>query len=628
MQNNTASLDGPPRKRIRRGDNEAQCDACRCLFSQASLPKLNSKDGLSHQTRRGCVASIGKDCDVCNLIFELATKEFGDKWENHEPIVFRNFNPLKGPEARLYTLKGVLKNRNGCITLRPFATPDNVMSTLVSRRPISRNVQSPRVIIAAKKLLHNCQRLDNPGEGHEECRYSRDTVLPTRILRVGANEGAACPIQLHINEKDLCGSYLALSYCWGPLQSSSRRNNLSQLEHKNLRDLQKEIKMEDLEQTVQDAVYMTRQLGFDYLWVDRFCILQDDDEDKKREFSRMATTYKNAVLTLAAATAEAASEGFLNRGSKTQTPFLPDQKFEIPMDDGRKGAIYLSERLYQPAHPLDTRGWTLQEFMLSSRMLIFSDYQLLWQCKQTELQSVTGDEDGLEYQQHLESLPWAAFEDTSGPSFGAHDSEKLYLWKTILRQYTERNLTNAEDRLPAITGIIVELQSVWKDTAIYGHWKEWFIQLLAWYKPEDEPAKERFLRRAPSWSWASVNGRIRFEEQIENEDASMEIVTAAKVTMSCRIVPDDVICEETLETMDQYFDLDSAAHKMETKRKKCHYLLLGTAKESDGYENAIALILVETSTGVFRRIGLAVLTDTSIWTGTKHRRIELEPTHK
>ncbi|OBS29475.1 hypothetical protein FPOA_03412 [Fusarium poae] len=386
--------------------------------------------------------------------------------------------------------------------------------------------------------------------------------------------------------------------------------------------------MEQLEQTIQDAVYITRQLGFNYLWVDRFCILQDDDEDKKREFSRMATTYKNAVVTLAAGTAEKASEGFFNSQSSNQKPFLPNHRFGVSMEDGGRGTVYIPDKSYQPNHPLDARGWTLQEFMLSSRMLIFSDYQLLWQCKQTHLQSVTGDDDGLEYQQGIESLPWVAFDDISGPSFGAHDSEKLYLWKTILRQYTERNLTDPEDRLPAITGIISELQNVWKDTAIYGHWKDWFVQLLAWYKPEPNTEKERYLSRAPSWSWVSVNGRIHFEEPIEKEDANMKIVTAAKVTMSCRIASEDHIDEDTREEIDEYFDLDETAQKVENKGKRCHYLLLGKAKESDGFENAIALIVIAVRSGVYRRVGLAVFADDAIWAEAKHQSIELEPKYK
>ncbi|KAK6725127.1 hypothetical protein SNK04_003932 [Fusarium graminearum] len=628
MKNKNSSSNEQPTKRARRSDEDSQCGACTRLFSQSSLPKLNSKAGLAHQTRNACEASIKNVCDLCSLICKLAVDEFGSRWgRHHGPIVFRNFNSIKGSRAAVYTLRGTLENEQGCITLYPFTEHDDPLGPSISRRPIVRDVQSPRVINAAKKLLYECRSQDKPSEGHEECRYSRDTVLPTRVLQVGVNEGEACPIQLHINDRDRCGSYLALSYCWGATDPTAK-NNLVQLEKGNQKHLQKEIRMEDLEQTIQDAVYMTRQLGFNYLWVDRFCILQDDHEDKKKEFSRMAITYKNAVVTLVAGTAKAASEGFLNIKPSNNEPFLPSRKFSITMEDNRKGIVYIPEKPYQPVHPIDTRGWTLQEFMLSSRMLIFSDHQLLWQCKQTDLQSVTGDDDGLEYQQGLESLPWAAFEDTAGPSFGAHDADKLYLWKTILRQYTERDLTNPGDRLPAITGIIAELQNVWKDTAIYGHWVEWFIQLLAWQKPEEDRAKERYLSRAPSWSWVSVNEKIHYDETIENEDAKMEIVTAAKATMSCRIVSGDTIDKHVRRTMDQYFDLDDGAQRLETKGKVCHYILLGTAREFEGFENAIALIAIEIKHRVYRRIGLAVVADTSIWEGAKHRRIELEPKQK
>ncbi|UZP36445.1 hypothetical protein NXS19_004261 [Fusarium pseudograminearum] len=610
MKNNLILSNERPKKRARRSDNDSQCGACTRLFAQSSLPKLNSKAGLAHQTRDACEASIRNGCDLCSLILKQAFDGFGSRWGSHEPIVFRNFSPVRGSRAPIYTLRGTIENGDGCITLYPFAKHDDPLGTLVSRRPILRDVQSPRVINAAKKRLYECRSLDKPTEGHEECRYSRDTVLPTRVLQVGVNEGVACPIQLHINDRDRCGSYLALSYCWGATDPTAKKN-LVQLVKANQKKLKEEIRMEDLEQTIQDAVYITRQLGFNYLWVDRFCILQDDDEDKKREFSRMAITYKNAVVTLVAGTAKAASEGFLNIDPSRTKPFLPSRKFSISTDDGGKGVVYIPDKPYQPVHPIDTR-----------------DHQLLWQCKQTDLQSVTGDDDGLEYQQGLESLPWAAFEDTAGPSFGAHDADKLYLWKTILRQYTERDLTDSGDRLPAITGIIAELQNVWKDTAIYGHWVEWFVQLLAWQKPEDDRTKERYLSRAPSWSWASINGRIHYDETIENEDAKMEIVTAAKATMSCRIVSGDTIDKHVRRTMDQYIDLDDAALKLETKGKVAHYLLLGTAKECDGFENAIALIAIETRHGVYRRVGLAVVADMSIWEDIKHQSIELEPKQK
>ncbi|KAM0548187.1 hypothetical protein ACHAPJ_009985, partial [Fusarium lateritium] len=467
---------------------------------------------------------------------------------------------------------------------------------------------------------------DEPSLGHQKCRYSRDSVLPTRVLRVTGQDGPGSIVKLQINKTEVRGSYLALSYCWGK-QDPSKQTNLSELRKNNEQDLVREIKQEELEQSIRDAIYVTQQLGFSYLWVDRFCIVQDCLEDKRHEISKMAITYKNAAITLAAGTATRASEGFLDVATRKNATFLPEHQFDIPMRKGPKGTVYLSGEPYEPDHPLDKRGWTLQEFMLSSRMLIFSDYQLLWLCKETELQSVTGNDAGLEYQQHLESLPWMSFDDEGEPSYGTHDSEKLYLWKTIIHQYTDRDLTNSEDRLPAVTGITTELEKLWRDSHIYGHWVRWFIQLLAWYKPDVDRVKERYLKRAPSWSWVSVDGGIRFEDPIEVEDATIEILTAATVRLSCRILEYDDVYKPKRDSVLERPDFINTAVTAELGDKECQYLLLGKARKDDDRESerGLGLLVLKTDRGCYRRVGMVIFMDMSIWREAGYQSIELEP---
>lgn len=121
IMNNLILSNERPTKRARRSDNDSQCDACTRLFSQLSLPKLNSEAGLAHQTRVACEASIRNGCDLCSLVLKLAVDEFGSRWGRHEPIVFRNFSPVRGPRAPIYTLQGTIENGDGCITLYPFA---------------------------------------------------------------------------------------------------------------------------------------------------------------------------------------------------------------------------------------------------------------------------------------------------------------------------------------------------------------------------------------------------------------------------------------------------------------------------------------------------------------------------
>jgi hypothetical protein len=300
--------------------------------------------------------------------------------------------------------------------------------------------------------------------------------------------------------------------------------------------------------------------------------------------------------------------------------------FYIPMSNGENGTVYLSAEAYEPEHPLDKRGWTLQEFMLSSRMLIFSDYELLWQCKEVDLRGVTGR--GLEYLQPLETLPWTVFDDDAEPYFGNLDSDKVYLWKTIVQQYTERKLKYPEDRLRAVTGITTELETLWRDANIYGLWKKWFIELLAWYKPDVDRERKRCLERAPSWSWASLDGVIRYERSFWTEDAKVKSLTVSAAELTCRILKEGDINYEKFDTILERPDLvDPSAElrQRELQQRETDYLLLGIVKVDEGVEEGIGLLVIDVGRGVYRRLGLVIFTDMTVWKGAKPRDITLEP---
>jgi hypothetical protein len=65
-----------------------------------------------------------------------------------------------------------------------------------------------------------------------------------------------------------------------------------------------------------------------------------------------------------------------------------------------------------------------------------------------------------------------------------------------------------DDRLPALAGIARELEIAWKDTYVAGMWLSNLFEWLTWYSDCKEPPKSAY--RAPSWSWASVDGTITF----------------------------------------------------------------------------------------------------------------------
>ncbi|KAF3076717.1 hypothetical protein CFAM422_001566 [Trichoderma lentiforme] len=504
------------------------------------------------------------------------------------------------------------------VTIQVFAKKDDPIAEIVRRRPLRRNVGSSNAFAAARALIKNCMNPKNP---HKHCQYSRDTVLPLRVLDVGQPGEPHPTVKLRINDMDTRAKYLALSYCWGEQLDPTARP--LQLQRDNLNQLVAGIELESLQQSIQDAIFATRKLGFRYLWVDALCIIQDCAKDKEREISRMASIYKNASVTIAASSSENAAHGFL---AQKKHPYCPDYEVPIPMANNVTGTVYLSTGPYEPDHPLDKRGWTLQEFMLSSRMLIFSDYELLWQCKEMDLRSVSAT--GLEYLQLLESLPWTVFDNDTEPFFGSHEAEKLYLWKTIVQQYTGRELTNAEDKLNAVMGITSELETLWRDINVYGLWKKWFIDLLAWHKPDVGREEGRNLKRAPSWSWASLDGVVAYEGSITTEDAEVKLLTIQTVVLSCRILKVNEVKHGKINTIVEGTDLedpDTELREMGMTLDDVEYLLLGTVQIGTYKEKGKGLLVVDVGGVIYRRIGLVIFEDMAIWEGVNRRDITFEP---
>ncbi|KAL7942559.1 heterokaryon incompatibility domain-containing protein [Trichoderma barbatum] len=596
------------------------------MFSLEGLESLNSPEGFWHRNRADCMASANAGCGMCELILFVFCKEHNEDWAHEQRLIFRNSRvpqPMSMASNRhvigIYGLEGLLDcaPTKSAVTIQLFAKKNDPMAKVVHQRPLRRNVRSNHVFVAAKALIKECMNPENP---HKHCQYSRDTVLPLRVLDVGKPEDPHPTVKLIVNDTDTHAQYLALSYCWGKLLDPTMKP--LQLRRDNLKELVAGIKLESLQQSIQDAIFTTRKLGFRYLWIDALCIIQDCAIDKGTEISRMASIYKNASITIAASSSGNAAHGFLTQRMR---PYCPEYKTHIAMANGVISAVYFSVEPYEPDHPLDKRGWTLQEFMLSSRMLIFSDYELLWQCKEVDLRSVSAN--GLEYLQPLESLPWTIFDNGAEPYFGNLDHDKVYLWKTVVQQYTDRKLTDTSDKLNAIMGITSELEMLWHDTSIYGLWRKWFIELLAWYKPYIEREEKRNLKRAPSWSWASLDGVVLYEGSISTEDAVVKSLTVQAVVLTCRILRENEVADEKIPTILEYPDLIDPVtelQQMGLESDKVEYVLLGTERMDTDIEKGIGLLVIKVNGGLYRRIGLVNFIDMTIWVGVNRRDIILE----
>ena len=92
-------------------------------------------------------------------------------------------------------------------------------------------------------------------------------------------------------------AFVALSYVWGPSSADTRTELLSI-----------GSKLSNLPLLIEDALQVCNKINIGYLWVDRYCISQDPEESH-RQIANMDVVYKEAVLTIIAASCDTPSSG-------------------------------------------------------------------------------------------------------------------------------------------------------------------------------------------------------------------------------------------------------------------------------------------------------------------------------
>ncbi|KAF8851703.1 HET-domain-containing protein [Acephala macrosclerotiorum] len=144
---------------------------------------------------------------------------------------------------------------------------------------------SPTSLSFEAKWLQECS------SNHTTCPPSQDHPLPTRVLDLGTPSSTSTPYLLITNAQP--GKYVALSHCWG---GSLPLNTITS----TLPSRQAGIPFSEFPKTFQDAVTITKRLGFQYLWIDSLCIIQDSKSDWAAEAARMGMVYKHSTLTISA----------------------------------------------------------------------------------------------------------------------------------------------------------------------------------------------------------------------------------------------------------------------------------------------------------------------------------------
>ncbi|KAF1849039.1 HET-domain-containing protein [Cucurbitaria berberidis CBS 394.84] len=326
--------------------------------------------------------------------------------------------------------------------------------------------------------------IERCSENHEDCNNNDQDVLPSRLISIASD----VPRLVLTKGWEMRPRYSTLSHRWGD-------ENFLKLTEENQNSLLSMIPLQELPKTFRDAIHISRRLGLEYLWIDSLCIIQGNTEDWRREASLMSSVYGGSFINIAAASAVSVHEGcFL------KTPHLVDGlRASITVSGGNLVRDFRSQSVYRMSTTdshLATRAWAFQEKILPPRTIHFGNRGAFWECR-----TMTANEflpDGFKRQLGSGLIN----QRTRQSSFE-------YWWDDVVRLYSTTDLTYSQDKLPALSGIVRQIHNERGGQYLAGMWREDDIEAQLCWKATNP--RRRPSWRAPSWSWASIDGGVSYK---------------------------------------------------------------------------------------------------------------------
>jgi len=457
-----------------------------------------SKDSFKSTSRQGCGL-----CVTLKRVFrtDLASpnKAF-EKNKNELEFPF-SFDPRERTIAFHHPRNLQVKS----VVFDLVAYPGSTTWPIIRRKPPEADVASERSFKQATRWLQDCVKHHSSGS----CPKLKKTPLPKRVIDVSNIHP-----RLHLSD-GVPGKYACLSYCWGiswKEQVVTTSENVKQ--HSN------RIIFDNLPQTIKDAITVTRRLNLRYIWIDRLCIVQDDEVEREQELEKMGGIFANAYVTISAATAKTCADGFLHERQLQSRAYTPPIKIPIFSPTGYRDHIMLFQRgSATTREPIHYRTWTLQEDLLSTRLLFYGDFEVVWACA-TCVKTISGIqaeicETGETEMARLRRL----FAEGSGPKqpkTALHsDSITMARWEDLIREYSRRELSRSDDKLPALAGLAMKFEPFIDGEYLAGMWSCWLPTHLLWKITGPTGSgidqHDNGPWRAPTWSWLSMDSPVEVD---------------------------------------------------------------------------------------------------------------------
>jgi len=388
-------------------------------------------------------------------------------------------------------------------------------------------LRNPRCNIRlAEKWLKRCE--DHHGR---ECNESTISKV-TDDLHIGSirlvNARLRCLETFGLSQD--VPRYLSLSYVWGmPNQKTS-------LVKANLAELHRPGRLPACSRTIEDALKVVVMMGETYMWVDVLCIVQDDDRDKRANIAAMYYVYARSYLTIVAS-----GKGNVESGLPGISDDRPKQLSARVKDDllvlSTAAEPVITGRGMESASPWYTRGWTLQEHILSRRCLLFYDDQMFWRCQDENGANWSEDldleEDGVSswWNERVkdgdQDIPYSMYQTRrcnpkQGLSFNKGKPDYQWLMN-LIELYMTRKLSYDGDIKNAFEGILKLYGGSFWWGIPHSRFEDYLVWQESYLSAElvEQNDSGRYLpgriqtqlqRRedihTPSWSWMGWKGKI------------------------------------------------------------------------------------------------------------------------
>ncbi|KAM0266747.1 hypothetical protein ACHAPA_006523 [Fusarium lateritium] len=293
--------------------------------------------------------------------------------------------------------------------------------------------------------------------------------------------------------------YATLSYSWGLSQPFTTTQS-------NIASFLNSIPAASLPKTFRDAIDTAWKLGLRYIWIDSLCIIQDDLDDWRREASRMKDIYAGSSVTISASDAKDSTQGcFVDYGLDL---WENDGKGVAPMTVAIRGEAAIKIRVHQGdirrrtlESNLSTRGWTLQEQILSHRVIHCMRPEIHWNCHRKYHTESQYTFDGVRFKPFLSRFL---------PSH-ATAAEMQRLWVEWMTDYSTRDLTVTKDRLGALAGVVQYFGKRAGSKHLLACWQETLVDDLSWIRCGDVVDPSMTTPHVPTWSWLTRARKVSFK---------------------------------------------------------------------------------------------------------------------